>query len=351
MPEAEVAVVLVTAPDGETAERLGRLLVEEHLAACVNVVPAITSIFRWKGRVESDQETLLMIKTSTGGFEALRRRVVELHPYDTSAGAGRAGRVAGVPGLGSRIGGWGVMSETGEVPENEADDLPADDADNRPVGPSDDDPSDAPPTRHEDERLGKAKTLVAGGRIRDAVALYVEILESDPANLKARHNLGVLYDELGRHSEATQQLQAAERLDPDNVDVLTNLGTSLASQARFHEAEPVLRRAQRIAPDDPEVRAALGILHFRRGMYAQAEPELRWACEREPDHGPAHYYRGESLNRLGRYEEAFSVLKRAAELLPEDPRVFYTLGHLHDRRHEPGDAAAMYRRARSLQAP
>lgn len=83
MPEAEVSVVLVTAPDGETAERLGRMLVEERLAACVNVVPAVTSIYRWEGQVETDQETLLVIKTSTEGFEALRRRVVELHPYDT----------------------------------------------------------------------------------------------------------------------------------------------------------------------------------------------------------------------------------------------------------------------------
>lgn len=83
MPETDVSVVLVTAPDGDTAERLGRLLVEERLAACVNVVPAITSIYRWEEQVETDQETLLMIKTSTGGFEALRRRVVELHPYDT----------------------------------------------------------------------------------------------------------------------------------------------------------------------------------------------------------------------------------------------------------------------------
>lgn len=83
MPEADVSVVLVTAPDRDTAERLGRVLVEERLAACVNVVPAITSIYRWEGQVETDEETLLMIKTSTGGFAALRRRVVELHPYDT----------------------------------------------------------------------------------------------------------------------------------------------------------------------------------------------------------------------------------------------------------------------------
>lgn len=83
MRESEVSVVLVTAPDGETAQRLGRALVEERLAACVNVVPAITSIYRWQGAVETDSEVLMVIKTSTRGFESLRRRVVELHPYDT----------------------------------------------------------------------------------------------------------------------------------------------------------------------------------------------------------------------------------------------------------------------------
>ena len=83
MRESEVSVVLVTAPDGETAQRLGRVLVEERLAACVNVVPAITSIYRWQGAVETDSEALMVIKTSTRGFESMRRRVVELHPYDT----------------------------------------------------------------------------------------------------------------------------------------------------------------------------------------------------------------------------------------------------------------------------
>ncbi len=83
MRDSEVSVVLVTAPDGDTAERLGRALVEERLAACVNVVPAIKSIYRWEGEVETDAEVLLVIKTSTRGCESLRRRVVELHPYDT----------------------------------------------------------------------------------------------------------------------------------------------------------------------------------------------------------------------------------------------------------------------------
>lgn len=77
-----VSVALVTAPDQDVAERLGRVLVEERMAACVNIVPGITSLYRWEGAVQNDTEVLLIIKTTMDGFDALRRRVLQLHPYD-----------------------------------------------------------------------------------------------------------------------------------------------------------------------------------------------------------------------------------------------------------------------------
>jgi periplasmic divalent cation tolerance protein len=77
-----VSMVLVTAPDAGVAERLGRALVEERMAACVNVVPGVTSLYRWDGAVQKDAEVLMLIKTTVDGFDALRRRVLELHPYD-----------------------------------------------------------------------------------------------------------------------------------------------------------------------------------------------------------------------------------------------------------------------------
>ena len=77
-----VFVTLVTAPDAETGARLGRTLVEERLAACVNLVPGVRSIYRWEGRVEEDGEVLLVLKTRAERAAALAARVVELHPYD-----------------------------------------------------------------------------------------------------------------------------------------------------------------------------------------------------------------------------------------------------------------------------
>ena len=75
-------VVLSTVGKAEDAERIGRALVEGGLAACVNVLPAVTSIYRWKGKLEREEERLLLIKTRADRFAALRDALVALHPYE-----------------------------------------------------------------------------------------------------------------------------------------------------------------------------------------------------------------------------------------------------------------------------
>ena len=75
-------LVLVTCPTRVVARRIASQLVKRRLAACVNVVPSIESLFWWEGKLERARETLLLIKTSIGRFEELERRIVALHPYD-----------------------------------------------------------------------------------------------------------------------------------------------------------------------------------------------------------------------------------------------------------------------------
>ena len=76
-------IVFVTVPGGEDASRIGEALVSEKLAACVNVVPGIESIYRWEGKVARDAEWLLIIKTTDERFEEMERRVKVLHSYTT----------------------------------------------------------------------------------------------------------------------------------------------------------------------------------------------------------------------------------------------------------------------------
>lgn len=78
----DFVVVLVTVPDPASGERIATALVEERLAACVNRIPGVTSLFRWQGQVESAGEELLLVKARKSCLDDLERRVVALHPYD-----------------------------------------------------------------------------------------------------------------------------------------------------------------------------------------------------------------------------------------------------------------------------
>ena len=81
-PPDVAVVVLSTAPDAETAERLSRSLVDERLAACVSRLPGIKSLYHWEGAVEEAEEVLLVIKTHAARAPELTRRLRELHPYE-----------------------------------------------------------------------------------------------------------------------------------------------------------------------------------------------------------------------------------------------------------------------------
>lgn len=76
----EFKVVLITAPKGRGVE-IARRIVEERLAACVNVVSGVTSIYWWEGKVNVDSEDLLVVKTTSEALERLIKRVREIHPY------------------------------------------------------------------------------------------------------------------------------------------------------------------------------------------------------------------------------------------------------------------------------
>jgi len=78
----EVLIVLCTCPDLATAQRLAAGVVERRLAACVNIVPGIRSIYRWQGRVQEGDEVLILVKTTRLAYPELEAWLLEAHPYD-----------------------------------------------------------------------------------------------------------------------------------------------------------------------------------------------------------------------------------------------------------------------------
>lgn len=75
-------IVLSTCPDEAVAESIAEVLVSQKLAACVNILPKIRSIYAWKGNIERDNEVLLLIKTQKAQFQALEQAIVQHHPYE-----------------------------------------------------------------------------------------------------------------------------------------------------------------------------------------------------------------------------------------------------------------------------
>ena len=78
----EIRIVLTTAGSREEASRIGRTLVEERLAACATSLPGVESIYHWRGEIERDTETLMLLKTETDQLEALHARLIALHSYE-----------------------------------------------------------------------------------------------------------------------------------------------------------------------------------------------------------------------------------------------------------------------------
>jgi periplasmic divalent cation tolerance protein len=78
----DARIVLTTAGSPQEAEKIARALVDRRLAACVNVVPQIQSIYRWKGKMEQETEWLLIIKTRLKAFDSVRDTIKELHSYE-----------------------------------------------------------------------------------------------------------------------------------------------------------------------------------------------------------------------------------------------------------------------------
>lgn len=78
----EYQIILNTYPDQEQAKQMANTLVDEGLAACVNIVPGLTSIYKWQGKRESGTEVLLIIKTRREHYEQIESRIKSMHPYE-----------------------------------------------------------------------------------------------------------------------------------------------------------------------------------------------------------------------------------------------------------------------------
>jgi len=81
-PQEEYSMAFVTAPDSDKAKEIAGGLVSNKLAACVNIIPGVTSVYEWEGKIENDSEVLMMIKTRSARIGEMTEFVKKNHPYD-----------------------------------------------------------------------------------------------------------------------------------------------------------------------------------------------------------------------------------------------------------------------------
>ncbi len=82
MLEDKLKIIFCTVPNEPTGRRIAESLVRENLAACVNILPQVISIYRWQGDIQHDGESLLLIKARASRFAAIEARLNEIHPYE-----------------------------------------------------------------------------------------------------------------------------------------------------------------------------------------------------------------------------------------------------------------------------
>ena len=181
-----------------------------------------------------------------------------------------------------------------------------------------------------------------------AVGIFRELLQVNPANIKARLNLALLLFQAGDQERALIELERAHSIEPENTSVLIHRGAIRGAAGRFADSESDLRSVLRSEPMNPDAHYELGLLMSRRGLWRDAIPFLRRAVELDSSRASAYYYLGEALNHVDDLGGALQCFQRAVELRPNSPKTLYGMGMVLDRLNRSDEAAQMYRRSREL---
>jgi predicted O-linked N-acetylglucosamine transferase (SPINDLY family) len=164
------------------------------------------------------------------------------------------------------------------------------------------------------------------GRMREASALYQQVLSYQPNNPEALRLLGILAHQTGHNVEALELIRRAIAVVPNEPDYHANLGAVLAAMNRDDEAISSFRRALAQRPDDPPTLMRLGNVLQHKGQVEQAIDFYRKALSVSPDFAEAHYNLGRALHARGEIESAIAEYRQAISLRPEFAEAHHNMG-------------------------
>lgn len=188
-------------------------------------------------------------------------------------------------------------------------------------------PSEAPsmPTITVQQAIQLASQHHRAGQLKEAEALYRQVLGVQPDNLDVLNNLGVALGHQERMGEAAEVFRRVVALMPAQADSWNNLGITLAADGRFAEAMEAYSRSLALVPNQPEAYNNLGNAYKELGQIDQAEAAYRRALEERPEDADIERNLGGVYRIKGRLHEAIAAFRRALAIAPDDAKVYNDL--------------------------
>lgn len=167
------------------------------------------------------------------------------------------------------------------------------------------------------QALRQATQLHAAGRLREAEALYRQVLQREPMNADAMHYLGLIAHQVGQHAPAIELIRRSITVRPGVPFYYKNLGSALTAAGRFIEAVEAFERGIELQPNDAAGHHSLGVAYEKLYDYDRARAAYRRAIELDPNHAPSYFNLGVIAEYHGEYDESLRLLDKAIALKPD----------------------------------
>jgi len=173
----------------------------------------------------------------------------------------------------------------------------------------------------------------------DKATLWEDVVKKSPDKIRPHYNLGLAYQEQGRHDDAVREYRTAINLRPDLFSPHFNLGLVYRAQGRLDDAVREYQVAMKIRPDSANVHTNLGVAYDKQGRFDDAIKEYQTAINLEPGHVLAHYNLAVAYHHQGRFDDAIKEYQTAINLKPDYEEARKNMRMLYQERASLDDAS------------